>query len=682
VPEKTVFMAATQPQPSGSPIEAEVRRIEGVLRQGQLANALAAAQTLLAKVPENRDVLYLVAVAQRYLGRVADALRTLERFETLHPEYGRLFQERGHCYRDVGEPNAAIAAYQRAVDLNPALLASWQALAALYRATGQRQAEGAATAQAQTLARLPPPVLNASGLFAEGDVFGAEALVRGFLMSHGNHIEGMRLLARIGMQLEVLDDAEFLLESVLVLAPDYHAARYEYSIVLNQRHKYARALEEAERLVRLDPTDRAFQIARASAFVGLGNHEAAIQVYRNLAEQTPEAPDLHLSIGHALKTLGRQSQAIESYRRAAAVRPSFGDAYWSLANLKTYRFTDQEMSAMRAQAAGDVSLVDRYHLCFALGKALEDRAEYPESFRFYERGNALKRAESRYDPAQIERTARLNAGLCTREFFTARRGQGCDRADPIFIVGLPRAGSTLLEQILASHSKVEGTAELADIPRLVHRLNGRDQRGPSARYPAVLAELTPEQLNRCGENFIRDTQVYRTGLPHFIDKMPNNFRHIGLLQLILPNAKIIDARREPIACCFSNFKQLFASGQEFTYSFEDIARYYRCYVELMAHWDAVLPGKVLHVEYEEVVADLEGNVRRILEFCELEFEPACIDFYKTERSVRTASSEQVRQPIFKEGLEQWRHFEPYLEPLRKELGLLVVPAIGHGGSTA
>jgi tetratricopeptide (TPR) repeat protein len=671
-------MAAIQPQPSGSPIEAEVHRIQGLVQQGEFPRALAAAETLLAEVPENRDVLYLIAVTQRYLGRVADALRVLERIESLHPEYGRLFQERGHCYRAVGEWGAAIAAYRRAVDLNPALLASWQALSSLYRATGEPQAEGVAAAQAQTLAKLPRPILDASGMFAEGDVFGAEAVVRSFLMSHGDHIEGMRLLARIGMQLEVFDDAEFLLERVLVSAPDYHAARCDYSIALNQRHKHARALEEADRLVRLDPADRAFRIARANALVGLGNHEEAIKVYRGLAEQTPEAPDLHLSIAHALKTLGRQPQAIESYRRAAAVRPSFGDAYWSLANLKTYRFTDQEINAMQAQMAGDISVVDRYHLCFALGKALEDRGEHAESFHFYERGNALKKAEVRYDPAQIERTARLNAGLCTREFFAARRGQGCDRGDPIFIVGLPRAGSTLLEQILASHSKVEGTTELADIPRLVQRLNGRDQRGPGARYPAVLAELTPEQLKLCGENFIHDTQVYRTGKPYFIDKMPNNFRHIGLLQLILPNAKIIDARREPMACCFSNFKQLFASGQEFTYSFEDIARYYRCYVELTAHWEAVLPGKVLRVEYEEVVSDLEGNVRRILDFCELEFEPACIDFYKTERSIRTASSEQVRQPIFKQGLEQWRHFNPYLEPLRRLLG----PAVEAGAPGA
>jgi tetratricopeptide (TPR) repeat protein len=376
-----------------------------------------------------------------------------------------------------------------------------------------------------------------------------------------------------------------------------------------------------------------------------------------------------LSIAHALKTLGKQQEAIESYRAAAALNANFGDAYWSLANLKTYRFTEEEIARMRSvEAAPETKPVDRYHLHFALGKAFEDRGEYAESFRHYERGNALKKAEIRFRIEPIERTARLQASVCTRDFFLSRAGVGCGRPDPIFIVGLPRAGSTLLEQILASHSAVEGTMELADIPRLVHELQGREQNDSKPRYPAVLADLTPDQLGRYGEKYLADTQIYRTGKPFFIDKMPNNFRHVGLIHLILPNARIIDARREPMACCFSNFKQLFASGQEFTYDIDDIARYYRCYIELMEHWNAVLPGRILRVQHEDVVENLEGNVRRLLEFCGLEFEPQCVEFYKTERSVRTASSEQVRRPIFKEGLDQWRHFEPWLQPLRASLG--------------
>jgi tetratricopeptide (TPR) repeat protein len=663
-------MAAAELKPPPSRIQAEVARVRALLKAQRFSQALTAAETLYGDVPQNRDVLYVLAVGQRCLGRVADALETLARFERLHPEYGRLFQERGHCYRAVGETASAIEAYSQAVALHGALPASWKALAELYRSIGRSAEAENAAHQAAKVAELPPAVVTAANLMAEGDLDGAERIVRAFLQSHGNHIEAMRLLAQIGTKLDVLDDAEFLLESILVFAPDYHAARYDYILVLALRHKHARALEEAQRLLKIDPANRAFRTACANAHVGLGNHEEALRVFRELAAEAADSPDLRLSMAHAQKTLGRQREAIDSYRAAAALRPSFGDAYWSLANLKTYRFTDAEILSMREQIGADSNtLVDRYHLCFALGKALEDRAEYEESFRYYAEGNALKRSESPYDVGKVERSARRQAQVCTREFFAARRDYGCGRADPIFIVGLPRAGSTLLEQILASHSEVEGTMELADVARLATLINGREPHDSSAKYPQVLGSLTADQVRTFGEKFIADTQVYRTGKRFFIDKMPNNFRHLGLIHLILPNAKIIDARREPMACCFSNFKQLFASGQEFTYSLEDLGRYFRAYVELMAHWQAVLPGKILTVQHESVVLDLEANVRRMLDFCGLDFEPQCVEFYNTERSVRTPSSEQVRRPIFREGLDQWRNYEPWLNPLMAALDL-------------
>jgi tetratricopeptide (TPR) repeat protein len=664
-------MPVAAAQPPKSSVETEVLRIRGLLDKSQFAPALTAAETLLARVPENRDVWYMLAVSQRYLGRVADALATLARFEAIHPEYSRLFQERGHCYAAAREPAGAIDAYLRAVNLNPALPASWKALQVLLRAAGRTEDAATAAAHVAKLASLPPAVVTASSMFADGEIHAAEQVVRQFLQAHGDHIEAMRLLAQIGMKLDVLDDAEFLLESVLVFAPDYHLARFDYAQVLLRLHKHARALEEIGKLMQADPNNRAYRICYANACAGLGNHEEGVRVFRELLVDAPRAADVHLSIAHALKTLGRQQQAIESYRAAAEANPSFGDAYWSLANLKTYRFSDDEIATMQAQeAAPTTKLIDRYHLCFALGKAYEDRGQYAESFQYYERGNALKKTESRYRPEPIERNARLQATVCTAEFFAARAGVGCQRPDPIFIVGLPRAGSTLIEQILASHSEVEGTMELADIPRLVARLQGREPDDNRPRYPGVLAELSADQLLRFGEKYLADTQVYRSGKPFFIDKNPNNFRHIGLIHLILPNARIIDARREPMACCFSNFKQLFAAGQEFTYSLEDIARYYRSYVELMAHWDRALPGKVLRVQHEDVVEDLEGNVQRILAFCGLDFEPQCVEFYKNERAVRTASSEQVRRPIFKEGLDQWRHYEPYLGSLKAALGPL------------
>jgi len=438
---------------------------------------------------------------------------------------------------------------------------------------------------------------------------------------------------------------------------------------LLERHRYLQAREQLETLLAIEPMNRQYRTLYATTCVGLGEHERAITLYRELLTDAPGAADLHLSVAHSLKTLGQQQASIEAYRAAAAARPNFGDAYWSLANLKTYRFTDEEIARMQAgESAPGVALVDRYHLCFALGKAFEDRRDYERSYRCYEQGNLLKRSESRYRPEILETNTARQREVCTQEFFARRLNFGVKNPDPIFIVGLPRAGSTLLEQILASHSQVVGTQELAEVPRIVNELQGREPDMANPRYPGVLAQLSAEDFLRLGERYLAETRVFRTDKPFFIDKMPNNFRHIGLIHLMLPNARIIDARREPMACCFSNLKQLFANGQEFTYSIEDIARYYRTYLDLMAHWDQVLPGRVLRVWHEDVVDDLEGNVRRMLDFCGLDFEAACVDFHKTERSVRTASSEQVRQPIFREGLDQWKHYEPWLEPLKDALG--------------
>ena len=665
------MMMDTQPTVSGaSPIEAEVLRIRGLLEQRRYADALSAANALAVQVPENRDVLYMAAVSHRYLNQIPAALGALDRLERHHPRFSRLHQERGHCYVTLRDAPRAIEAFLRAVNINLALPASWGMLESLYRMRGNRENAEIAADHVATLKNLPADVVSATALFLDGDLAPAEAIIRAFLLKHGNHVEAMRLLARIGIAHDVLDDAEMLLEAVLELAPDYKMARLEYARVLLDRHKHTRAIQELEKLLALEPENRQYKTLYATACVGIGAYEKALALYRELLVGAPQAAELHLSIAHSLKTLGRGTESIEAYRAASAARADYGDAYWSLANLKTYRFADDELSRMRAEEARPgTSLVDRYHLCFALGKALEDSSDYAESYRYYDRGNQLKRAESRYRPEIIERNTTMQIEICTHELFARHAGVGSCAADPIFIVGLPRSGSTLLEQILASHSRVEGTHELADIQRMVHELQGRNESEQSAaRYPRILQDLRAEDFLRLGEKYLSDTRVYRTDKPFFIDKMPNNFRHIGLIHLILPNAKIIDARREPMACCFSNFKQLFASGQEFTYSLSDIARYYRTYLELMRHWNTVLPGRILKIDHEDIVENLEPNVRRLLDFCGLEFEPACLDFHKTERSIRTASSEQVRQPIFRDGLEQWKHFEPWLAPLRSALG--------------
>ena len=652
-----------------APLEPDIGPIRELVKERRFAEALQALDALESARPGDSEGLYLRAVSQRMLGHTAAALGTLARLEQLHPRFSRLYQERGYCYVALKQAPQAIEAFLRGVNVNPALPASWKMLEGLYHMTGQAANAAQAAGHLAALNKLPPAVVTATALFHDGELAASEQMVRDFLLKQGHHVEAMRLLARIGMEHDVLDDAQLLLEAVLDLEPNYYAARFEYAQVLCRRHLYLEAQQQAETLLGVDRSNRDYRTLHAMTCVGLGQHERAIKAYRALLPGATHPAELHLSIAHSLKTLGQQAPAIAEYHAAAAAREGFGDAWWSLANLKTYLFSDAELEQMRvAEAAAATSAVDRHHLCFALGKALEDRGEYAPSFEYYARGNALKRTASRYRPEVIEQNTRLQIEVCTRQLFAQHEGSGAQAADPIFIVGLPRSGSTLIEQILASHSKVEGTHELADIPRMVVELQGRDWQLENPRYPAVLAQMGSEDFRPLGEKYLHDTRSYRSGKAHFIDKMPNNFRHVGLVHLMLPNARIIDARREPMACCFGNLKQLFAHGQEFTYGVEDIARYYRTYLELMRHWDAVLPGRVLRVQYEDVVADLEGSVRRILDYCELEFEPACVEFHRTERSVRTASSEQVRQPIYREALEQWRHYEPWLGPLRESLG--------------
>jgi tetratricopeptide (TPR) repeat protein len=651
-------------------VESRVARIRGHLERGQYAEAMGRAEALLKLVPENRDVHYMLAVSYRCLDRIADALAELERLQQLDPKFSRLYQERGHCFVALRDSSRAIEAYLHGVAINPALPASWTNLEALYRMSGDADNAGKAAAHVATLKRLPPEVVTATALFSDGELTAAESIVRSFLLRHGDHVEAMRLLARIGMARQVFDDAETLLGAVLAIVPAYDAARFDYARTLLERHKHAQAIEQLEQLLQRDPGNRQYKTLYATACTGIGNHEKALALYRALLDGAPHAADIHLSIGHTQKTLGNYDESVCAYRAAAATRPAFGDAYWSLANLKTYEFTDSEIESMRAQESAPANpLVDRYHLCFALGMAFEKRGQYEDSFRYYEKGNALKHSEIRYQPELVELNTRLQKEVCTRQFFAARSQAGVVDSGAIFIVGLPRSGSTLLEQILASHSAVEGTHELANIPRIVGELMGRDEVGSmEPRYPRVLAEMQPEEFRRVGERYLQDTRAYRTGKPHFIDKMPNNFRHLGLIHLMLPGARIIDARREPMACCFSNLKQLFAAGQEFTYGVDDIARYYRTYLELMRHWDEALPGSILRVIYEDVVDDLEASVRRLLDFCGLPFEAQCLDFHNTQRSVRTASSEQVRQPLYREGLEQWKNYEPWLGPLKIALG--------------
>ncbi len=651
-------------------IDAKLRDARTHLKNAHLGEAAATCAQILEIVPDNVDALYTLAVAQRMQRQIPHALKTLEQLIEIDSSYGRAWQERGHCMRDSNRREDAVAAYQRAVTHNGALVASWRFLSELHGAAGRQDPANFARAQFNHLSQLPPELLSVASFIQEGRIFKAEQLCRAFLQRNGHHIEAMRLLAEIGMKFNAYDEAEFLLESCKVLEPENVNAHFDYVKVLRKRQKFEMALAEASELRAKEPENPEFEMLYANENLAVGNFDEAMLVYEALLGSMPNNPGINLTYGHALKTVGRQDDAISAYRRAYQLRPDCGDAYWSLANLKTYRFNDSEIAQMRERQASPMTAIDdRYHLCFALGKALEDRGDYATSFEYYELGNRLKRSEVNYDPARLSNEMRLQRELVTADILERFAGAGHPASDPIFIVGLPRAGSTLLEQILASHSQVEGTMELPNIFALAYRLDRQRLVGEEPEYPGNLTDLTREDVARFGEEFIRDTRIYRKqGTPFFIDKMPNNFRHIGLIHMILPNAKIIDARRGAMGCCFSGFKQLFAEGQEFTYGLDAVGQYYTDYVALMNHWDSVLPGKILRVRYEDVVADLDTQVRRLLDYCELPFEEACINFHQTERAVRTASSEQVRQPIFKSGVDQWENFSEYLDPLRNILG--------------
>ncbi|MEM1436858.1 MAG: sulfotransferase, partial [Pseudomonadota bacterium] len=632
---------------------------------GELRQALALLEQRLSAAADDIDSLYLKAVTCRYLKTPAEAIAALDQLKRLAPAHSRVHQEEGHLRRDCGEADAALAAYTRALALNPALTASLSSSIALLRATGRERQALALTGQLERVQALPNELQVVMDLVAQNKLLKAEALCRSFLKARPDHVRAMQLLADIGMRLGVLDEAEFLLESAVAFAPDDLPVQMDYVQVLRKRQKFEAALSQAQRLLAAHPGNLQLKSLCAIEHMQTGDFDRALALLDEVLLQLPEDARTLVTKGHALKTSGHADAAVAAYRSAIDAHPTHGESYYSLANLKVYRFTDDEVQRMETVVQDpNLGLMDRVYLNFALAKACEDRGDYAKAFVAYADGNGLKKAQSRYDAAQMHEEFQALKRVCDPAFFQERSGYGAANGDPIFILGLPRAGSTLLEQILSSHSQVDGTLELPDILSLSQRLRRRPQGGG---YPEVLRSLSAQDCESFGRQYLEDTRIHRGDAPFFIDKMPNNFRHIGLIRLILPNAKIIDARREPMACCFSGFKQLFAEGQEFSYDLTDIGRYYRDYVDLMAHWDVALPGQVLRVEHESVVADLETQVRRMLEFCGLPFEAACLRYYETRRNVRTPSSEQVRQPIFTDSIDQWRRFERWLDPLKMAL---------------
>lgn len=620
---------------------------------------------------DNTDAVYVSAVCLRKLGKNEEALSALEKTLKLDTAYVRAHQEMGHIFLSQGSKVKAVDAYEKALAIDSALIASWRALIKLYAESRNQPKFENAKIQIQQLEQLPAALQAVKSNLNQGKIEQADIICRQYLQKNKSDIEGMRLLAMIALQAKILDDAEFILESAVAFDPKHIGARYDYANVLLRRQKFGKAHDVAKQLNKLEPNSREFKTLLASTTTGIGDTDDGVKLYRQLIAEDSSLSGNYLLLGHAEKTRGELTSAVESYQKLYQLKADCGDAFWSLANTKTYKFTDSEIEHMRRHLdSADTSDVDKVHFYFALGKALEDNKDFSDAFEAYDNGNNLNKKLVNYHVSHTAMRVDRHIKYYDTNLYQRLKGVGHGAKDPIFIVGLPRAGSTLLEQILASHSQVDGTLELPNIPSLVRRLQGRDRpkTDTEPQYPKNIQELDESYFSKFGQQYIEDTQIFRQGAPLFIDKLPNNFLYVGLIKLILPNAKIIDARRHPMSCCFSGFKQLFAEGQDFTYGLNEVGDYYQQYVRLMDHWDEVLPGFVLRVQHEDVVDDLETQVRRILEFCGLPFEDSCLEFYKTERNIRTPSSEQVRQPIYKTGLEQWRNFESHLQPLIDALG--------------
>jgi tetratricopeptide (TPR) repeat protein len=658
-------------EPLGS-VEVALRHATRLLENNPVLAAEQAGEILKA-VPAHPVATLLLGVARRSSGDAAAAFDVLGPLVVMHPQWALAHYELALALSGLHRNAAAIAALQRAVTLKPDMADAWRALGDELSIAGDAAGADSAYAQNIRVSTKDERLLTPAAALCENNIPQAEGLLRAHLKKYPTDVAALRMLAEVAARLGRYGDAEILLTRCLELAPSFAAARHHRAIVLHRQNKAAAALREVTELLAKDPRNPGYNNLKAAILARIGDLQDSMEIYAGILAEHPAQPKIWLSYGHALKSSGRENDSIAAYKKSIELLPGLGEAYWSLANLKTAQFSTEDAEAMRLQLRRpDLAVEDQLHLHFAMGKALEDQREYAASFEHYAQGNQLRRAQLRYQADEMSTHVKRVKSSFTAQFFAERMSYGAAAPDPIFIVGLPRSGSTLLEQILSSHSLVEGTMELPDMAEIARSLFDMGKKSEISGYSAVLATLNADECRELGERYMTQTRIQRkTTAPFFIDKMPNNFAHIDLIQLALPRAKIIDARRHPLGCCFSGFKQHFARGQGFSYSLEDIGRYYCDYVELMAFFDAVLPGRIHRVIYESMIENTESEVRRLLEYCGLPFEDSCLRFYENERAVRTASSQQVRKPIFREGVDHWRHYEPWLDSLKKSLGAVL-----------
>jgi tetratricopeptide (TPR) repeat protein len=659
----------TPAEPTGS-LETALAHTRRLL---QINPALAAEQAseILKAIPGHAPALLLKGAAERLSGDTAAAVQTLHELTAAQRSWAPGFYELGLALSDAGRGHHALAALRRAVAIKPDMLDAWRAIGDELSLAGDIAGADAAYAEHIRASSQDPRLLAAGAAMIEGRIPEAERRLKEHLKAYPTDVPAIRMLAEVAARIGRNKDAAALLNRCLELAPSFAPARNQYAIVLQRLNKYREALEHVGALLKADPRNAAYHNNRAVILTKIGEYRESIDLYARILAVNPDHESIWLSYGHVLATAGRERDAIAAYRKCIEIDPGMGDAYWSLANLKTFQFDPEDVAAMRGQVArGDLSEVQRCSLEFSLGKGAEDQGLYAESMQWYLAANARRRKREAYHADEVAAFVSRSKALFTPEFFAARRDFGAAAADPIFILGMPRAGSTLVEQILASHSGVEGTMELPNIIGMAAELgSAADARSDERPYPGVLAQLDAATVRRLGEEYLEETRIQRkTARPFFIDKMPNNFLHVGLICLILPNAKIIDARRHPMACCFSAFKMQFSEGHRYSYDLQEIGDCYRLYVEYMQHFDAVLPGRIHRVHHENMVDDTEPEIRKLLDYCGLEFEPDCLRFHENKRPVRTPSAQQVRRPIYREGLEHWRNFEPWLGPLAAALG--------------
>ena len=632
--------------------------------------AEAKAREMLAKNANDPDAQLLLAAALRQKGDAEAARKILEPLVAANPDWAQVRLELGLALGVLGDNYGAIAVLTEAVNLDRNLAEAWSALGEQYVLVGDVLASDAAYSHHFNVSVSEPQLQKAVAALRNGRPDISEDILVEYLEAHPDDVNAIKMLAEAAIACDRNEDAGVLLERCLEIAPDFSAARYRYVSSLYLQNRLVEAIPHIDILLERDPKNPQFRTMKASLLGQMGENLDALALFEELVNEYPKHPASWVSYGHALKSAGQPEKGIDAYRKAIELLPQLGGGYWSLANLKTFRFTEQDIAAMKGQLErGDLRVEARVQFYFSLGKAYEDKKEFAEAFDNYQKGNALWRSTVEYNAESTSAFVRVSKELYTKDFFAKRKGWGHPAPDPIFVVGLPRAGSTLIEQILSSHPEIEGTMELPDITSLARHLNEDNFVSEGPGYPYLLEDLPREEFKRRGEDYIRNTRFHRkSGRPFFVDKMPNNYAHVGLIHMILPRARIIDARRHPMGSCFSNFKQHFARGQHFTYALTDVGRYYYDYVELMAHFDDVLPGKVHRVIYEQLVEDPEREIRRMLEYLGLPFDERCLNFHETERAVRTASSEQVRQPLYKSGVDHWKNFEPWLGPLKQALG--------------